>query len=419
MARRLRPLLTSVIPILIGAALLRLWFAWDYQRHTPHRALSAIPFLFESGNIAVSLAKGAGFASPFRVDTGPTAWMTPLYPLLLSFILRVFGVYTYNAWAAAVLMNICFSTLACLPVYYAAKRIGGTSLALLAGWLWAIFPNAILLSFQSLWDTSLSALLGISVVWATLRLADSRRTWEWCAYGFLWGIALMANAALLSLLPFLLGWACWKNRNVTRAALALAITVACCIPWTIRNYRTFHAFVPLRSVLGLQLWVGNNSEAKIVWLGTQHPIHDAAEREHYVEIGEVAYMKEKRDNAIRYILTHPAHEAELIAGRFVMIWSGGSPAPLADFLSNQSLWFRYVLLFNIAAATAALAGSILLFKRRSAFAIPIAAGPAIFPFAYYMTLALPRYRHPIDPTLMILLAYCVWSVISVRRSPHS
>ena len=36
----------------------------------------------------------------------------------------------------------------------------GHGCAAIAGWLWAVFPNAILLSFQSLWDTSLSALLG-------------------------------------------------------------------------------------------------------------------------------------------------------------------------------------------------------------------------------------------------------------------
>lgn len=419
MARRLRPLLTSVIPILLGAALLRLWFAWDYQRHTPHPALSAIPFLFESGNIAVSLAKGHGFASPFRVDTGPTAWMTPLYPLLLSFLLRIFGIYTYKAWAAAVLMNIGFSTAACLPVYYTAKRIGGIGLAAIAGWLWAIFPNAILLSFQSLWDTSLSALLGISVVWATLCVANSRRALEWTAYGLLWGAALMSNAALLSLLPILLGWAYWKNRDVNRAALALAVTIACCIPWTVRNYRIFHAFVPLRSVLGLQLWVGNNPDAKVVWLGTQHPIHDTAERDHYVEIGEIAYMKEKRDNAVRYILTHPAYEAQLIAGRFVMLWSGGSSAPLADFAANHSVSFRYVLIFNLITGVTGLAGIVLLFIRRNPFAIPVAAGPVVFPFAYYLTLALPRYRHPIDPTLMILLGYCIWTAIPARRSTHS
>jgi hypothetical protein len=389
---------------------MRLWFAWDYQRHFPHQALSAIPFLFESGNIATSLAKGHGFGSPFRVDTGPTAWMTPLYPLLLSGIMRIFGVYTYQSWVAAVLTNICFSTLACVPVYFTAKRIAGTAVAAIAGWLWAVFPNAILLSFQSLWDTSLSALLGISVVWATLRVIGSKRPVAWWAYGVLWGAALMANAALLSLLFVLLGWAVWKTRDFRNGWLAAGMVVLCCLPWTVRNYRVLHAFVPLRSVLGLQLWVGNNPDAQVVWLGEQHPIHDSSERERYVRMGEIAYMKEKLDNAVPYILTHPGHESELIGGRFVMFWAGGTPHPFADFVHGRSVWFRYVLIFNLCAALGALAGIVLLFRAGSAYAVPMAAGPAIFPFAYYMTLSLPRYRHPIDPTLMVLLAYTIWRV---------
>jgi 4-amino-4-deoxy-L-arabinose transferase-like glycosyltransferase len=387
-------------------------YAWDYQRHLPHRALGSIPFLFESGNIAASLAAGHGFGSPFRVDTGPTAWMTPLYPVLLSWIMRIFGTYTFASWVAAVAMNGCFSTAACLPVYYAGKRLGGTVLAVLAGLLWAVFPNAILLSFQSLWDTSLSAFLGASVVWATLRLREARRSSTWVFYGLLWGAALMANAALLSLLPLCLGWAAWRTRRIP--ALIAAVTVMlCCVPWTVRNYEVFHAFVPLRSVLGLQLWVGNNPGAKAMWLGEQHPIHETAEREKYIQVGEIAYMKEKKDNALAYIFTHPAREAQLMGGRFVMFWSGGSEHPFDEFLHSKSAWFRYVLLFNLIASAASLAGIAMLFRARNPYAIPMAAGPIVFPCAYYMTLSLPRYRHPIDPVLMLLLAYSIWRIYTV------
>jgi hypothetical protein len=415
-----RRLLRSPIAIAIVAAALRFGFAWDYQSHIPHRALGAIPFLFESGNIAVSLASGHGFGSPFRVDTGPTAWMTPLYPLLLSWILRVFGVYTFASWVAAVTMNGCFSTLACLPVYYAGRRVGGPVVGALAGWLWAMFPNAIQLSYQSLWDTSLSALLGISVIWATLWIPDSMGRSAWIWYGLLWGAALMSNAALLSLLPLCLGWAAWRMRRLDGALIAAAVVTLCCVPWTVRNYRVFHTFVPLRSVLGLQLWVGNNADAKVVWLGEQHPIHDTSEREKYVRMGEIAYMKEKRDNALAYIFTHPANEFRLISGRFVMFWSGGSPDPIGDFLHSHSAWFRYVLLFNLVTAAGAAAGIVLLFVRRNVYALPLAIGPVVFPCAYYMTLSLPRYRHPIDPTLMLLLAYLSASTIAGttwKRSP--
>ena len=405
----MRVAVTSLPLILLAAFLLRAGSAWNYQAHTPHRALGAIPFLFESGNIAYSLASGHGFSSPLRIETGPTAWMTPLYPMLLAAIMRIFGIYTFASWTAAVSMNICFSTIACVPVYFTGKRIAGTGVAAGAAWLWAIFPNAIQLSFQSLWDTSLSALLGATVLWATLKIADSVRQRDWAAYGLLWGVVLMANAAVLSLLPFLLGWAAYRNEKKTKSAarhtaIACAAVVLCCLPWTVRNYLVFHRVVPLRSTLGLQLWVGNNPGAKPIWLGENHPINDTNERKQYIELGELPYMAAKGRDAVHYIVTHPSREASLIAGRFVMMWSGGTPHPLDDFGRNRSWWFRYVLAFNLMAALGAAAGSVLLIRRRSVYTFPLAAGPVVFPFAYYITLALPRYRHPIDPTLMLLLA---------------
>src|SRR5215472_18531233 len=79
-------LLTSVWLILAVGLAVRLGFLLEYTSHYSRHALGVIPFLFESGNIAYSLATGQGFSSPFRVPTGPTAWATPVYPLLLSLI---------------------------------------------------------------------------------------------------------------------------------------------------------------------------------------------------------------------------------------------------------------------------------------------------------------------------------------------
>lgn len=393
--------------IVIVALGLRLGFAWNYQHQFSQQALRIIPFLFESGNIAHSIATGGGFSSPFRVETGPTAWTTPVYPLLLGGVMKVFGPYTFASYVAAVLLNILFSTAVCVPLFFAAKRIGGLRLAALASWLWAIFPNAILLTYESLWETSLSALLGATLLWATLRVAGSRNGSAWVGYGLLWGFALMTNAVLISLLPFLF-W--WIGPAGKRVALALGIALLCCVPWTIRNYAVFHTFVPLRSILGLQLWVGNNPQAKVIWLGEQHPIHDTAERNHYIEIGEIAYMKEKERAAIRYMLAHPGREADLIAGRFVSFWSAGTTSPVRDLLRSRSAWFRYVLIFNLAAALGTLAGLIRLCRARSVYLIPVVGFPLILPWAYYLTLALPRYRHPIDPVLMLLTGAAIVGV---------
>ena len=393
--------------IVLVALSCRLYFAWDYARHRPRQALSVIPFLFESGNIAHSIATGKGFSSPFRVDTGPTAWTTPVYPLILGALMRLFGPYSFASYVAAVLVNVLFSSLVCVPLFLAGKRIGGLWLGAAAGWLWAIFPNAILLSFESLWETCLSALLGAATLWATLRISESARTSAWSAYGLLWGLALMTNATFLGLLPLLMGWALYRSRArpwLGRAAVAIGLAAACCLPWTIRNYTVLHSFIPLRSILGLQLWVGNNPQAKVIWLGEQHPIHDSSEREKYVALGEVAYMRQKERDALGYMATHPRREASLIAGRFLSLWAGGTPAPVRDFLRNPSAWFRYVLLFNLGAASAALLGIFWLARQHSPYFFPVAVYPLVFPWAYYLTLALPRYRHPIDPVVLLLAA---------------
>ncbi len=408
----------AALPLILAVALsLRLGYAWNYQHPRPRQALSVIPFLLEPGNIAYSLAAGKGFSSPFRVDTGPTAWTTPVYPLLVAGVFRVFGVYTFPAYIAAVVLNILFSTVACVPLFFAGKRIGGAGLAAMASWLWAVFPNAIVFTV-SIWDVSLSALLVASIVWATVSLSESRHLRAWLGYGFLWGLALMTNATLLVLLPFLLGWLVFRTRELRRPVLAAGVALACCVPWTIRNYAVFHTFVPLRSVAGLQLWMGNNERTQGGWAGALHPIDDSAEREKYVQMGEVAYMEEKSQEALRFMLADPWREARLIGSRFVVFWSGGSQHPAQEFWNAQSLRFRGLLLFNLLAAIGALAGIAALWREHHRYTFPIAVFPILYPLASYMAIASARYRLPVDPVVLLLTAVAIqkWG-LPLRKSP--
>src|SRR6202021_855196 len=216
MLRRLSNIAQSLWAIIFVALAVRLYFLYTFQRDHARQAVSVIPFLFEVGNIARSLALGHGFGSPFHVDSGPTAWMTPLFPMFLALIFRVFGTYTFHAWLAVVLFNISCCAAVTIPLFFVGQRIGGRSVAVAAAWLWAIFPNAILLPVESMWDASFSALLAATILWATLVLAESQRLRNWCAYGLLWGIALMFNATLAALFPFLAAWLVYRARQEKR-----------------------------------------------------------------------------------------------------------------------------------------------------------------------------------------------------------
>jgi 4-amino-4-deoxy-L-arabinose transferase-like glycosyltransferase len=415
--RRILPLLA----ILTLALTLRAVFLYLYVTTHSARALATIPFLFEPGNIAASIAAGHGFSNPFRVETGPTAWMTPVYPYFLAGVFRIFGTYTLEAFLAAAGFNALCSALTTIPLWFAAKRIGGAPTAILATLLWAVFPTALILPYESLWDSSLSGLLATTLLWATLTVADSTRTRHWVGYGLLWGLALMTNAALIALLPFLFGWAEYQaHRKQTyrfhRPALAATMALLCCVPWTIRNYREFHAFVPLRSVAGLALWLGNNERAQSNSVAGLHPISNQAERDRYTELGEIAYMREKQSLALDYLLTHPAAEFSLISQRFTAFWSAGSTNLFRDFPRAGSARFYLVILSNLLAGLGAFAAVVMLWRTRSPFAVPLSAFPVVFPLVYYLALAPPRYRHPIDPVLLLLAALAFTSLANYKES---
>ncbi|MGB7437964.1 MAG: hypothetical protein WBW49_21300, partial [Candidatus Acidiferrum sp.] len=173
MGATIRRTATSLLLILLVAFGLRAGFAWSQIRKIPSESIGTVPFQTETGHIAYSLATGRGFASPFQRDSGPTAWLTPIYPLLIAGIFKVFGVYTRASFLAAVFLNIVFSSATCVPIYYAGRRIGGLAVGAAAAWLWALFPNAILISFEWIWDTSLAALLAATILWLTLILPES------------------------------------------------------------------------------------------------------------------------------------------------------------------------------------------------------------------------------------------------------
>lgn len=408
MKKAIRTAATSLSLILVVALVLRLGFAWDQGRKIPSDVVGTVPFLHETGNIAYSLALGKGFGSVFREDTGPTAWLTPVYPLLLAGIFRLFGIFTARSFFAAVLLNTLFSAAACAPIFFVGKRVGGIGVASGAAWLWAVFPNAIIIPFEWVWDTSLSALLAATILWATSELAESQRLRDWCGYGLLWGFTLMTNPALGSLLPLLLGWAACRDHNqglqrVNRAAAALAVVILCCLPWTIRNSVAFHRFIPLRSNLPFELWLGNNEVFDEDSPNVMARITTFGETRRYTQLGETAYMQEKWQKAIQFIRAHPGLELRLSVRRFVAIWTG-MDRPIETFRAADSPLIRVILASNFLAGVGALLGIVVLYRRRSAFTFPIAVFPVVFPCLYYVTHASLRYRHPVDPVVLLLTA---------------
>jgi 4-amino-4-deoxy-L-arabinose transferase-like glycosyltransferase len=399
---------TSLLLILLVAVGARVAFAWNQARKIPQNAFGIGLFETETGHIAYSVATGKGFSSPFQRDSGPTAWLTPVYPLLVAGLFKVFGVYSRGSFLAAISLNIVFSSAACVPIFYAAKKVAGLGIASAGAWLWALFTNAVMIPFEWIWDTSLAALLAATILWATLELAESGRLRDWCGYGLLWGLTLMTNPALGSLFPLLLGWLVYRawregRLQLSRPAMAAILALLCCVPWTVRNYVVFHRFIPFRSNLGYELYIGNNENYDERHRGLPAVITQDLETLRYLRMGEIAFMDEERRKALHFIAAHPRVELELFGNRIVDFWMG-TAEPVNMFEVTDSPLIRGILLGNFLSLTGALLGVVALFWRRNANAFPLAAFPVVFPVLYYVTHTSLRYRHPIDPVVMLLTA---------------
>ena len=181
------------------------------------------------------------------------------------------------------------------------------------------------------------------------------------------------------------------------------VAILCCVPWTIRNYSVFHRFVPLRSNFPLELYIGNNEN-----YDDQHPHYPGMvtkDREtwRYLRMGETPFMDEEMRKAKKFIFAHPRVEAILFYERFVAFW-GGIPNPIDKFFMTDSLLVRSLILCAMISGVGSLAGIVALIWRRSDFAFPMAMYPMIFPFLYYITHTSLRYRHPIDPEILLFTA---------------
>lgn len=78
----------------------------------------------EYWNIARALAAGEGFAHPFQQPTGPTAWMTPVLPLLLCALFIVGGGSVAFVSTAVVVLQTAVLIGTAVLVLALAKQTG-------------------------------------------------------------------------------------------------------------------------------------------------------------------------------------------------------------------------------------------------------------------------------------------------------
>jgi 4-amino-4-deoxy-L-arabinose transferase-like glycosyltransferase len=373
-------------------------------------------FGWEMGRIARSLASGQGFSNPYGDSTGPTAWEPPLYPFLMGEVFRIFGVYsTASAWVLLIL-NSLFNALTCIPIYFTAQKTMGGRVAIWSAWIWALLPYEMYWAIHWPWDTTFSPLLLAFVFWLSLEF-EQRGGWKlWTVYGLLWGLIALSNPSLLSFLPFSGLWIWWRRHkrglnSLNGAALASLVFFLCIAPWMIRNYRVFGRPVFIRDDFGLQFRLGNGPYADGWSRVYLQPNLNVAEFAEFKRLGELAYARRCQALAFAWVRENPGRFALLSLKKFFYYWAG-IPRP-----TNSLGWFDFRNSVFLASSVLAFWGLVLALKRNLPGAWLYLWLVLSYPAIYYFVYPHARYRHPIEPEMLILVVY-VFFALGRQRTNH-
>jgi hypothetical protein len=406
--------------------------------HTYRIRLSEDHFQFgwEAGRIARALITGYGYSDPFAnaflAHTGPTAWLPPLYPLLLATIFRIFGVFTpASAWVLFTIQS-AFSAATAFATWEIAARCFSRRVALWSAWLWALYPAAMQYAVRWPWEMTITTALFAFTLVLALRLRgignsptgtplttyNLQLTTSWLLFGLLWALIALCNSTLLLFLPVCVLWILLPNLRDPRAylgpTLAALLFLACIAPWTIRNWQVFHAFIPLRGNLGAELYMGNGPGSNGLLMEYYHPFQAPEQLRLYASLGEVRYVAQRGALARAFIAAHPAHFAADVARRILFFWiSVPQPADIPWYIeAGRSLNFAFLSL-------AGLLGLALALRRRIPAAGLFAFAFLLLPIPYYLITVHARFRHPLEPLICILAVYLFQSAERPHRPSTS
>jgi 4-amino-4-deoxy-L-arabinose transferase-like glycosyltransferase len=233
--------------------------------------------------LAIGVVQGRGYVNAAGAST---AWRPPAYPAFLAGVYKIAGINVTRA----TIVQAFIGSLTVLALIALGLLMLNSRTALIAGALAAIYPAFVWLPRLLLSENLSLVLLLFSLCAIAMYLRTSRLVWM-IVFAVLCGLNTLVRGANL-FLPFAVAmglifiW--WRNRPLKRVQIIaplLVMTVAflaTLLPWTVRNYRALHQFIPIATQDGITLYASYwppQHDGKLIWgtlPGNEDPAIQAA-----------------------------------------------------------------------------------------------------------------------------------------------
>lgn len=272
--------------------------------------------------LAIRLAEGPGYVNSAGAET---AWRPPGYPAFLSIVYRAFG----PSVRIATFIQVFVGALTVILLMLLTSMLFGWRESILAGLIAAAYPGLVWLP-RLLLSENLSLLLTVAMLCAVTLYLKSPRIWWLALFGFLGGLNTLVRGGNL-LLPIIIGAALvlvsmrkrsgqWRRLSLGLLMAAFAFVLVL-MPWTIRNYRVFHRFVPVATQEGLTLYASYwppKKDGKLIW-GTLPGPEDTAVAAAAQAGDEVSASKYLQQVTISRLREQPSYFIRLIPSKLISL----------------------------------------------------------------------------------------------------
>lgn len=382
------------------------------------------------------LAGGHGFIEPLAASVGhveQAADHPPLYELWLTVASVVDP--GHHTWQVTHMLWSCVlgagSVVFCGLV---GRRVAGPRCGLVAAGLAAVYPN-MWLHDGALLSETMSIFMVSVTLWSAYRFWDvptaSRAAW----LGFFSGLAALSRPELILMLPLLLVPLAALVKGVpTRRKLGWlavggATALATLAPWVAYNLGRFEEPVYISTNFGSAMAAANCDSTYYGDLIGYKDYDCAGETFRAAEAHTPGWdeldgsqrERQVRREVFRYVGDHLDRVPVVMAarvGRALKVYGVGQEIRYDDLIHNQERWVVYAGLVSwYVLAGLAIAGAVVLRRRREVPVFPLLVVPAIVLMAVAVIFAQTRYRAPAEPAVVVLAAVAL-DAMAPRRRPE-
>jgi hypothetical protein len=363
---------------------------------------------------ARTLVHEGNFGDPFRsMKTGPTATNPPLYPLFLAFCVWLYPTSSFYFITAVLAVNLIANALAAALLPQVSTLLWGTPTPGIAAGVLSIAAS----QFMAGWDANFTQLGLILFFLAATRFVVTRGhvAWRGALAGAALGILFLMNqVVLLVALPwiaFLLLTRRFQPREMLRFLVPFAMAILLVIlPWIMRNYRIWGEFVT-RTNLGIALYTSNNDcaepslaqELRSGCFVAMHPESNPVEAALLKSMGEPAYDRLRRGQALTWMRAHPRRLLHLVLVRIAQFWF---PVPTPPRRATYMIWIITVL---------SIPGFLLMLYRRVPVTAVFGVILLLYPLLYYVVVSEGRYRLPVLWLSCLAAGYLLTAIPTLQK----